>query len=251
MYICNKQIKNTKDMKTILQALILFSFISVQAQLTLKEGPKGLGHIVVDKSTVTVAYDPAGSEGVFEAKLESANNNKIRVQILSTTETDPARNFFCDIPGVCYPPSVTDQEVDLLADNTKGFSFHYEHKGRTEDVTIKYRLSEVDASSNAIVFSVKYIIDKFADVAENSSSINKIQAYPNPANQFANIVYDLNENSEMVIYNILGEKIESYQMNRGAGIVKINTANFKSGTYIYQIISESNIKSTKYLIVNH
>ena len=132
-----------------------------------------------------------------------------------------------------------------------GFSFHYQPKGTAGNVTIKYRLADVGNSANDIVFYVNYIEDESASVVENSNSLNKIEAYPNPANQFANIVYDLNEDSEMILYNILGEKVESYQLNSGEGRFKINTAILKSGTYIYQIINKSNIKSTKYLIVNH
>ena len=51
-------------MKTILQALILFSFISVQAQLTLTDEH---GDPILDNSTVVIKYDPTVSavEGVL------------------------------------------------------------------------------------------------------------------------------------------------------------------------------------------
>jgi len=237
-------------MKTILHVIIILSFISAQAQLTLIDEH---GDPVEDNSTVIVTYNPTVSfaEGIFEANLSSENNNDINVRILESNQVDPAENFFCSVPGFCYPPTTVNIDIPLLDNNTMGFSFHYKPNGNEGDVTIKYRLADIGNGANDIVFYVTYVADASASVVENSNSVNKIKVYPNPANKLANIIYDLNEDFEIILYNILGVKIESYYMNSGVGSIKINTANLKSGTYIYQIITESNIKSTKYLIVNH
>jgi len=237
-------------MRTILQAVILFSFISAQAQLVLTDEH---GNSIADNSTVIVTYDPTAStvEGILETNLSSDNNNDINVRILETNQVDPAVNFFCSVPGYCFPPTTVNTDIALLDNNTIGLSFHYQPNETVGDVTIKYRLADVGNNANDIVFYVTYMADASASVVENFNSVNKIEVYPNPANQEANIVYNLNDNSELILYNILGVKIENYFISRGVGSIKIKTANLESGTYIYQIITESNIKSTKYLIVNH
>ena len=79
----------------------------------------------------------------------------------------------------------------------------------------------------------------------------KIEVYPNPANQFCTIAYDVKEDLDIYLYNIMGERVGSYHVNRGTGSINIDISNLRNGTYIYQAVCTSKVIKNDYLIVNH
>ena len=236
-------------MKTILQVVIIFSFISVQAQYTLEEDYAGTP--ISNGETVTAYYntDDSNPEAEIDVNVISQNTNDFRFQILSTDQGVNAENWFCTNLGLCYPPHITDWEIELFADQTRQLQLHYKPNGEG-DATVNYRISEVGNSSNSILFSVHYI-GTSTSVEEKLTSNISIKAFPNPANQFCKIAYDVKEDSEIYLYNIIGERIESYHINTGSGSINIDTSNLKNGTYIYQGVCKSNVITSNYLIVNH
>ena len=236
-------------MKIIAKLIVIFSFISVQAQLTLVSHYDG-GEIL-DGDVVTVKYDFTVNDPNAElyVDLTSQNNNDIRFQVISTDQGVNAENYFCTDFGLCYPPSIIDQTVELWDDNTRQLQLHYQPKGHPEDVLITYRVTE-PSTSNEIVFSVAFIAS-LQSISTKDNVINKLRAYPNPANQFSKIEYEINEDSRLILYNILGEELQGFEINRGSGVKVIDTSKLQSGTYIYKIISQTKKVKTKNLIVNH
>jgi hypothetical protein len=80
------------------------------------------------------------------------------------------------------------------------------------------------------------------------------QNYPNPFNPTTTIQYDLpkESNVELIIYNLLGEKIAELVntiQKTGRYEVKWNAENFASGIYIYQFKAGDFISSKKLLLV--
>ena len=237
-------------MKIIIQILAIFSFISVQAQYTLSDDEE---NPITGGEIVTVLYDATESnpEAHFDVNVLSGNNNDFRFEIVSTDQGENANNWFCTNFGLCYPPSSIDVEVQLLADNTRELQLHYSPNEHTEDATVNYRITEVGNIHNAISFSVKYVGSSTISISEKKMDKNSFLAYPNPANQSAQIDYDIKENSNIYIFNILGEIIEITPVRKGRGGIKVDTSELKEGTYFYQIVTESNNKKTKTLIIKH
>ncbi len=84
------------------------------------------------------------------------------------------------------------------------------------------------------------------------SSVNKfIRIYPNPTSDFANVEYKLPDgiiNGQLNIYDELGKKVISYDLNNSIGSFVIKTETLEPGIYIYKFAS-GNVKETGRLII--
>ncbi len=84
-----------------------------------------------------------------------------------------------------------------------------------------------------------------------SNPINLI-AYPNPSSDFFYINYKVNEediNSNLEVYNSIGQKVEVYNLNASEGIVRIGE-NLEKGFYIIKLTNESSSEKTLKIIKN-
>ena len=237
-------------MKIVLQILAIFSFISVQAQYTLSDD---VGNPIADGDVITVTYDATESnpEAHFDVNVLSENNNDFRFEIVSTDQGENASNWVCTNFGTCYSPASIDIEVQLLGDNTRELQLHYSPNEHPEDAIVNYRITEVGNNSNTISFSMKYVGSSTLSISEQIIDKSSFLAYPNTSNQSAQINYNVKENSNIYIFNTLGEIVEITPVRKGKGHIKIDTSVYREGTYIYQIVTMSNEKSSKILIVKH
>ena len=85
---------------------------------------------------------------------------------------------------------------------------------------------------------VNYIIVSLAGI--NEKSINDfISFYPNPATERITISYSqLNANSELQVYNILGQIVYEENITKGSTQLKLNIQNYKAG--LYKVILREN-----------
>ena len=78
--------------------------------------------------------------------------------------------------------------------------------------------------------------------------LNISNFYPNPAKEIANVNYYLNNNSEMVIMDILGNKVKSIYFTE-KGTKSINVSDLSKGVYFGNLISNNEVVAIKKLIV--
>ena len=78
--------------------------------------------------------------------------------------------------------------------------------------------------------------------------LNISNFYPNPAKEFAHVNYYLNDNSEMVIMDILGNKVKSICFT-DKGTQSINISDLSKGVYFGNLISNNEVVAIKKLIV--
>jgi len=100
-------------------------------------------------------------------------------------------------------------------------------------------------------FDVNYI---WTDINKNNFNESNVKAYPNPFNNFVNISVDLTEaqNTEIVIYNLIGEKVTTLvneKLQSGNHIFTWDAKSSPSGIYFYSIKSGDRTY-TKKLILN-
>ncbi len=92
-------------------------------------------------------------------------------------------------------------------------------------------------------------------VPENTASMNAISAYPNPSASTVTINYSLRAagNVDMVIYNILGEKMKSIDLGRqqaGENKYLLNTKSFAKGIYVLQLNTGSKREVIRLTVAN-
>lgn len=78
--------------------------------------------------------------------------------------------------------------------------------------------------------------------------------YPNPANDFAVFDYSITgnlNNASMAFYNLLGNEIANFELDRSDRKLKVNTANWDAGVYLYQLVVDNKKVVTKKLLIRH
>jgi len=80
----------------------------------------------------------------------------------------------------------------------------------------------------------------------------RISNFPNPATEYTMIEYEIpnGENeAEIQIYNINGQLINSYKVDRTFDNLRISTSEMNSGTYFYKLQTKKGVSSGKKMII--
>jgi hypothetical protein len=78
--------------------------------------------------------------------------------------------------------------------------------------------------------------------------------HPNPADANTVIAYHLskaNADSKIVLYNVIGSKMQEIKLNTSESHIQLNTSVFKPGVYYYSLVSGNKAISTSKLVVSH
>jgi hypothetical protein len=150
--------------------------------------------------------------------------------------------------------SITDQSttpadgaIDLtVAGGTAPYTYLWSNNANTEDLTAveagTYSVSVTDA--NNCTLTLNYTVGSTVSLNTNSSSV--IELYPNPSNGLFTI-NATQVNSEVFIYNVLGENVFSGKLTKGKNSIDLKSIN--SGSYLVKINSNG-VVSTSRLIIN-
>ena len=98
-----------------------------------------------------------------------------------------------------------------------------------------------------------YSCDGTSKVHNINNTESDLSNYPNPAKEYTIIEYEIpnGENeADIQIYNINGQLINSYKVDRTFDNLRISTEELSNGTYIYNIKTKSGISNGKKLIVS-
>ncbi|MBD2755405.1 T9SS type A sorting domain-containing protein [Spirosoma validum] len=79
-------------------------------------------------------------------------------------------------------------------------------------------------------------------------------AYPNPADEVAELDYQFNgsvREAKLTLLNVLGTPITSHELDRNERKVRIATRNLDTGYYLYQLTLDGDKVATKRLLVRH
>ena len=84
------------------------------------------------------------------------------------------------------------------------------------------------------------------------SSFFELSVYPNPAQYFTNIVYQLPtgvNKAELVFYDVKGNEVKRFAVDRTYDHLRISTAELSSGTYFYSLQTSKGIIGGKKMII--
>ena len=121
--------------------------------------------------------------------------------------------------------------------------------GSTKPTVVKATNSEIPATFDRSVGD-----NSNNDKLYSSDKLTVSNIYPNPANDFATIDYVITGNvneASMSFYNLLGNEIASYELDKSDRKLKVQTTNWDSGFYLYQLVVDGKKMATKKLLVRH
>jgi Secretion system C-terminal sorting domain len=95
---------------------------------------------------------------------------------------------------------------------------------------------------------------KAEDVMFVNERIRVNNVYPNPANDYAEIEYQINNNAtdaKITIISSIFSTLSELPLDKSDKKIRINTQQFASGVYFYQLIVDGKKVATKKLLVRH
>ncbi len=122
--------------------------------------------------------------------------------------------------------------------------------GSTKPTTVKTGNAEVVTAGSERSMGNAENMDKLF----SNDKITVSNIYPNPANDFATIDYTVTGNVNdvsMSFYNLLGNEVGSFELDKNDRKLKVPTTNWDSGVYLYQLIIDGKKVVTKKLLVRH
>jgi Secretion system C-terminal sorting domain len=87
-----------------------------------------------------------------------------------------------------------------------------------------------------------------------SEKITVSNIYPNPANDFTSVDYSIASSvnsANLTFFNVLGSQVGSFELDKFDKKLKIQTTDWESGIYLYQLIVDGKKMITKKLLVRH
>lgn len=96
--------------------------------------------------------------------------------------------------------------------------------------------------------------NKAEDILFSNDKVRVLNAYPNPANEYAEIDYQITGNVgnvKIALYNVLGAGVADYDLDRNERNLRIQTREIPTGVYYYQLLLEGKKVATKKLLIRH
>ena len=231
--------------KILLLIPIVFAMITVNAQYTLLDGS---GDPILDGGTTVVEIENETTNSELDWHLESTNSSDIQFEVLSTDQPEGAQNLYC--VGIhCYGPGHVTSTESLDDNNSADIKLYYKPNGHAETTEIVYKITEVGDDNNTFTFTVHYNILTLG--IDTKASLKNFVIYPNPANNTINVEYSISDQSELVIYNIVGDKIKNIDLDLFSEKIQIDSSDLPSGTYFYSLVSNNKSVQTKRFVIKH
>ncbi len=193
---------------------------------------------------------------------------EITVEIMNTTPDTMAITFekqvisllsgsynsFCI--GTCFNENVLVSPYPIVVapgDTSAYADFHilYNPEGGEGVTIMRYIFTPRGGTSDTII--AKYSSEQVG-IENNVCEVREFFAYPNPANDYVNVQYDLSNyrvgsECKIVITNLIGSKICAIPVNSGGGKTTIDVSMLVSGIYFYSLQVDNKIIATKKLVV--
>ena len=87
-----------------------------------------------------------------------------------------------------------------------------------------------------------------------SDKITVSNIYPNPANDFTSVDYSISSSvnsANLIFYNTLGSQVGTFELDKFDKKLKIQTTDWETGYYLYQLNVDGKKLITKRLLVRH
>lgn len=121
--------------------------------------------------------------------------------------------------------------------------------GSAKPVITKTSNSEISATNDRSIGG-----NENSDKLYSSEKITVSNIYPNPAHDYATIDYTITgsvNEVNMSFYNLLGHEVANFEIDKSDRKLKVQTTNWDSGIYLYQLVIDGKKVVTKKLLVRH
>ena len=236
----------------IISTLVIFIF-----QLSLFENLQAQSLELIGDSYVSGNPGIPIASHIIVKNITSASID-VRCQKNIIDTAAGTQNYFCW--GInCWPSStfvspIPDGLRTIPAGyaDTNNFTGYYDaaFSGSPSQAraVVEYCFYPVGNISDSTCLTVHYN-DNTSSITENIREVVLGDFYPNPSENLTRINYVADNNSYLQILDILGNKIQSFDLDN-SGVLEIPTTHFSSGIYFGSLISNNRVVSVKKIIIN-
>ncbi len=232
--------------------LIVTAFYANAQSFTLSMDGELLG------DTITVTPDSTSAPEIeFKAIFNNLTGNGANIKVVrnEVSMVDSTSSYFCW--GACYPPHIDTSGMSMFipagGSSADGdFSAHYEIHNAIGISVIEYTFYNMDNPDENVKIVVQFDTSPSAIDENILSNMNISDIYPNPADNFVNINYDMPvevHEASVKIVNILGSVVKEERINHRSNTMRMNISDLKGGIYFYSIFVNGEMHSTKKLLV--
>ena len=197
--------------------------------------------LIVNSPNPTIVVGSADADEL-ETGIEIANisleQKEIKVRRTMLMTIDSTSNYFCWT--ACYIPSVSLSPGGLILNGDSSinntFTSHFKPSGHSGISEIQYTFFDANNPLDSANVVVRYEIAPVG--ISKISTITSLKAFPNPADNKVTLSFtrnSLNGKGNIELYNMLGSKVYSQQVEDMDGTITISTENLKAGLYFYSL----------------
>jgi Secretion system C-terminal sorting domain len=243
--------------KFTLALLALTSFSLTQAQNIQFTDPSNNDQLINGQ---TLYYTVSSATYIdfanhFDLKFATGQQVFIKARRVNMQMNAPGSLAWFCMRNKCYSPTQTLSNQDTIFSNASlDFSIHYAPEQYSYGVSrIRYSAYVIANPNDSAYFDVEYT----TPLGINTNSLAQASISnptPNPANSTFSLNYKLNVNasaSDLVLYNMLGEKIMTRSLDEMEGNISVDVTTLPQGVYFCAIVSDKKTLVTRRLVVTH
>jgi hypothetical protein len=163
-------------------------------------------------------------------------------------------NYFCWGTS-CWPSSTYVSPIPAgvrtippgFGDSTN-FVGYYDAFGNSAQAIVQYCFYPQGTPSDASCLTVTYN-GSSTQINESIREIGLNEFFPNPTNTKTSIRYIADNNSQLHIIDILGNRIKSFNLDY-SGLLEMNTNDLNKGIYFGNLVIDNKLVAVKKLIIN-
>ncbi len=205
--------------------------------------------------------------GIMKAKIFFRNDKDVIVSVLvRKIEMDvlPGTiNYFC-WRGSCLDENTFETEVPILLEpdevsSASDFYADYLPAGNGETPIIGTSIIKYEFFSDREDFETVEVTVSYVYEEEEPNAIQLPQVvstltsiYPNPAKDFTEVNYSVNNNSSASIrvYSITGRLLNEFLLDSSSNSFRIDTSSLQRGMYMISFVVDNVIISTRKLVIS-
>jgi hypothetical protein len=165
------------------------------------------------------------------------------------------RQFICPT-GYCETEQITEDLTIRIEPGQSFANWSVAIEGGLVPLTstVRYRITNLSNPTETVEIEYTFIVEEKARKSEifNSRHITVHDVYPNPVTDFATINYKLHTETiqaKIVIHNILGSRLDEFELPYLETQVKIKAHELSGGIYFYTLYLDNEGVMTRKLIV--
>jgi hypothetical protein len=212
-------------------------------------------------SVVSGTLEQIGANGELVAEWHVQNISdqtvSVRVRRNVISAVPGSTNYFCW--NVCFTETVNVSPNSLAISMAPGevntsFYAHYRPNNNAGDTFIEYCFFNGADQMDESCHTVQYSALAAVSVAESDAApLQLSELSPNPLNGIGTLQYSFKTaptQAQLVIRNMVGQVVKQTNISGQNGFLLINSEDFKSGVYLYSIVADGKVMTTKRMIVN-